>query len=444
MASIFDTIAQVSKETQGVGTAAAPTGAWWETPRAKVVAPKIPAGAGRFGAEVLGRAGRVATAVAPAVEAWKVGATALDPSMSKADVAEQAATGVGQLATAGVGAQAGAALGALGGPAAPITVPLGALAGGALGYWGGGKAISSAKSALGLTPESPYERGAGAPATPAAPIVVAPAAEVTPPVAPVTPTIAAPVALPATPPQFDAGGRAVTISPNVTTIRGPEGQRVITNTGGRMTIPSMDQINNFGGYNMRTYGANFNPQTGRFDTPTGGAPAAPSVQDVVMRKIADIERDPAYQNQSVARLRAIEGLLGALSQGATQRDVANIGATTRGGASPKETAEAARVNAILEAARGAKTIEERNALLTGSAPAVGSPYRFIPGMNPGEVISGDARTGAVTIQRAQPPAQQLREGQTGTMLDDRGVRVPSIVVNGVPVPVNPSRASVPR
>jgi hypothetical protein len=201
-----------------------------------------------------------------------------------------------------------------------------------------------------------------------------------------------------------------------------------------MTIPSMDQINNFGGYNMRTYGANFNPQTGRFDTPTGGAPAAPSVQDVVMRKIADIERDPAYQNQSVARLRAIEGLLGALSQGATQRDVANIGATTRGGASPKETAEAALLSDRLAAARGARTPEERNALLTGSAPAAGSPYRFIPGMRPGEVIAGNAQTGAVTIQQAQPPACTPKEGDRITVPNAKGERVPGTWLGGKFIP----------
>jgi hypothetical protein len=119
-------------------------------------------------------------------------------------------------------------------------------------------------------------------------------------------------------------------------------------------------------------------------------------------------------------------------------------ATQQRAPSAKESYEAALLGERLAAARGAATPEERNALLTGSAPSTASPYRFIPGMNPGEVIAGNAQTGAVTIQQAQPSAPQLREGQTGTMLDSRGVRVPSIVVNGVPVPINSSKASASR
>ena len=269
----------------------------------------------------------------------------------------------------------------------------------------------------------------GAPARPAA-------------VAPVPPTAAPPSA--ATPPRrtapgFGADGGPVTISPNVTTIRGAEGQRVITNTGGRMTLPSMDQINNFGGYNMRTYGANFNPQTGKFDTPTGGAPAAPSVQDVVMRKIADIERDPAYQNQSVARLRAIEGLLGALSQGATQRDVANIGATTRGGVSPKDVAEAALLSDRLTAARGAKTPEERNALLTGSAPV--SPSYAIPQGYMGDftkdiplVTTRGPGAGTVRITQPERAAFTPKDGDRVTVPNKKGERVPGTWLGGKFIP----------
>jgi len=141
---------------------------WWASPGKKISLPNISPTAGK----VLGATGRVATAAAPIIEAGKVGAVALDPNASGADVAEQTATGAGKLASAGIGATLGAKVGTMlgfGTPATAFTLPAGAFVGGAAGYFGGEKLISTAKGALGLDPRSPYERVSSAPVAPAAP-----------------------------------------------------------------------------------------------------------------------------------------------------------------------------------------------------------------------------------------------------------------------------------
>lgn len=115
-------------------------------------------------------------------EAMNVYDVAQDPNSNGADVATQAAEGVGRTAAtiAGVelGAAGGAALGALGGPLAPITVPVGAVlggvAGGATAYWGADKAIKKGRELVGADSESPLDRLPQEPAPPAS--EVAPAA----------------------------------------------------------------------------------------------------------------------------------------------------------------------------------------------------------------------------------------------------------------------------
>jgi len=89
------------------------------------------------------------TALGVGMEGAKVAETAMAPTSTGMDIAEQVAESSGRLAAGGLGAKAGAALGALGGPAAPITVPVGAILGGAAGYFGAGKLASMGREAMG-------------------------------------------------------------------------------------------------------------------------------------------------------------------------------------------------------------------------------------------------------------------------------------------------------
>lgn len=109
--------------------------------------------------------GRAAPAVGALLEGADVARVAQDPNASKIDVATQAFEGTGRLATGYLGAKGGAAAGALGGPFAPITVPAGAVIGGIAGYVGGDKLIDAGR-AMGDTPNSIIGEQAGRAAAP--------------------------------------------------------------------------------------------------------------------------------------------------------------------------------------------------------------------------------------------------------------------------------------
>lgn len=167
----------------GMAPATAPA-----APAAAAAPPKLGFG-GRLASvagNVLAKAGRITgpagLTLGAVSEGAKVYDTAVAPSSTGLDVAEQASEGVGRMAaaTAGgmAGAKAGAALGALGGPAAPITVPLGALVGGAAGgvggFWAAGKAAELGRSAVGSDPRSALERVSAPAALPDVPTSQAP------------------------------------------------------------------------------------------------------------------------------------------------------------------------------------------------------------------------------------------------------------------------------
>jgi hypothetical protein len=131
--------------------------------------PLVPPGSGLIGkAAVAAGSGTLALArkatpwVEPVIEAGRVAKVAADPETSKADVATQAAEGVGRgaatIAGAGIGGQVGLLAAPFLGPAAPAAPIVGSIIGGGAGYFGGDKAIKALRGFFGLDEASPVER----------------------------------------------------------------------------------------------------------------------------------------------------------------------------------------------------------------------------------------------------------------------------------------------
>lgn len=106
--------------------------------------------------------GRAASLIEPVIEAGRVVNVAADPESSKADVATQAAEGVGRGAATIAGGMAGAQFGTMAapflGPLAPAGPVVGGIVGGGLGYFGGDHAIKALRGYFGLDTASPSER----------------------------------------------------------------------------------------------------------------------------------------------------------------------------------------------------------------------------------------------------------------------------------------------
>lgn len=133
--------------------------------------PSMPTGDGfiaRAGRAVLGKAGalagKLAPVVEPAVEGARVAQVALDPNMTKADVAQQAVEGATRWGSTVAGSSLGAGIGAVagGGVADPVTVPVGAIIGGIGGYLGGDALVNKVRSMVGLGDKSPSQRSSDA------------------------------------------------------------------------------------------------------------------------------------------------------------------------------------------------------------------------------------------------------------------------------------------
>ena len=277
---------------------------------------------------------------------------------------------------------------------------------------------------------------------------------VAPPVAPVTavPAAVAPTparqpaiapAAPIAPAAVQAGAvPAITPAPGgITTSTGNRGQRVVTVQGAAVN-PAQ------GPFATEAENRQFNwlaKNTGDMAFSTNNNAAyqamtrtAPSAQDVIMSKIGEIERDPAYANQSVSKLNAISGLLQTIAQGQSQAG----GEQIRAGAQLSTAAMTNQTQRDIEASR-ARLDRTKPMLVPGqvqanpndplspyyTSPAGSGVLRFDESGNP--VYTSLSGIGAVAGAK-KPPV--LMDGQTGTMLNKNGVRVPSVVKNGLSVP----------
>jgi len=117
--------------------------------------------AAEVGGKWVGRAGRVATPVAAAMDASDVVDVATDKNMTGIDTANEVASKAGKWGAAGAGAIAGASAGAFGGPLAPLTVPLGAAVGGLTGYFASDAAIKAGRGAVGTETRDPSQYSNG-------------------------------------------------------------------------------------------------------------------------------------------------------------------------------------------------------------------------------------------------------------------------------------------
>lgn len=196
-----------------------------------------------------GGAGALLTAVPEAIDVARV---AQSENTTKADVATQAAEGLGRwgAATAGasLGAQGGAALGAFGGPFAPVTVPvggvIGGLLGGATGYFGADKAIEYGREITGVSTESPIDRVNAEPPRMPYPAPVEPGATVAQqaPAATETQASSQPAAAPASPAASGELANNVIREGNSFSASGPIRPGFTVNgqpTGPINTIPSL-------------------------------------------------------------------------------------------------------------------------------------------------------------------------------------------------------------
>jgi len=412
MAGIFDTLAQVTTETKGFGADAEKTRrgaeAWaraQELKAAKMAAPTAPTGVAYGAGKAVGKAvgGRLVPALAigdmgfgmaDQAEATTAGATPENrPERALKILAGADVTGlgarIGRTLSGGdfFGATPGAppSFGAVLAAASPIT-PAPVMA----------TQADVRKSDNAIAANAPSQVADGAWAAPHG----------------ASPGIGA---------QLEAGPA----TPSVSSSRDANGNLVLTNAppgpaaagGARAVSPGT----------MPAFGAMATPAPVR-DTyqnkAAGGSLASFFGASMNEKKLATEEA----RNTAAAEAQA------ARDMEAQKINATLAAATAKQAVSPKDAAEAARVGAILEAARGARTPEERNALLTGHAQGANAPYRFVPGMNPGEVFAGNAQTGDVTLQQAKPPAFTPKEGDRITVPNAKGERIPGTMRGGKFVP----------
>lgn len=144
--------------------------------------PSLPSGDGMVAraGRAIGNAGMgvlktVARVAEPVIEGARVAQVAMDPTMTKGDVAQQVVEGGTRWGATAGGAALGAGLGAMTGPAAPVLSPVGGVVGGIAGYVGGDELVSKVRSMVGLGDKSPAERSSARLAA-AAPVATAAAA----------------------------------------------------------------------------------------------------------------------------------------------------------------------------------------------------------------------------------------------------------------------------